>query len=144
MSWDDQRHGIGIGDNAWRRAARQPHGEHRTLAGLARRGDVAAHHARKLAADGEAQSSAAETLRCRGIGLSEFLEQLGLLLRRHSDAGIEHGELDPLAFIDHLAYPQRHLALLGEFAGIAQQVEQDLPQPHRVYRQGTEILRGFD
>ena len=34
--------------------------------------------------------------------------------------------------VGHLAHPQRHLALLGELAGIAQEIEQDLPQPHGV------------
>ena len=37
-----------------------------------------------------------------------------------------------------------HLALLGELAGIAQQVEQNLPQPHGVDSQGAEVLRGLD
>ena len=57
---------------------------------------------------------------------------LRLLLRRHADAGVGDGELDPVAAVADLARPQRHLALLGELAGIAQEVEQDLPQPHRV------------
>jgi hypothetical protein len=34
--------------------------------------------------------------------------------------------------------------LLGELTGIAQQVEQDLPQPHGVHGQRTEIGRGLD
>ena len=45
-------------DRGWR-AARQAHGEHRALARLARHRHVAAHHARELAGDGEAQA------RCR-------------------------------------------------------------------------------
>jgi hypothetical protein len=57
---------------------------------------------------------------------------------------IGHGDLDPVASVDELSRPQRHLALLGEFAGIAQQVEQDLPQPHRVHGQRPEVVRGFD
>jgi hypothetical protein len=61
------------------RAHWQAHGEHRTLAQLARHRDVAAHHARELARDGEAQAGAAETLCGRGIGLAEFLEQFRLL-----------------------------------------------------------------
>ena len=63
--------------------------------------EIAAHHARELAGDGEAEPGAAEALRGRGIGLGELLEQLRLLLRRHADAGIGHGELDPVASVDH-------------------------------------------
>src|SRR5215468_4103023 len=70
------------------RAARQAHRKHRTFAQLARHGHVAAHHARELAGDGEAETGAAEFLRGRGIGLAELLEQLYLLLRRHANAGI--------------------------------------------------------
>ena len=87
---------------------------------------------------------AAEALRGRGIGLGEFLEQLRLLLRRHADAGVGDGQLDPVAAVDHLARPQLDLALLGELAGIAQQVEQDLPQPHGVDGERAEVLRRFD
>ena len=58
-------------------------------------------------------------------------EQLRLLLRRHADAGIGDGKLDPAAAVADPARPQRDLALLGELAGIAQEIEQDLPQPHR-------------
>src|SRR6516164_2543909 len=55
---------------SWRLAPRQAHGEHRTFARLARHRDVAAHHARELAGDGEPEPSAAETLRGRGISLA--------------------------------------------------------------------------
>ena len=80
----------------------------------------------------------------RGIGLAEFLEQLRLLLRRHADAGVGHGDLDPIVPVDHPPDPQRHLALLGELAGIAQKIEQDLPQPHGVDGQLPEIFWGFE
>ena len=42
--------------------------------------------------------------------------------------------------VAHPAPAQRHLALLGELAGIAQQVEQDLPQPHGIDGEGAEVL----
>src|SRR5215831_3026288 len=79
------------------RAARQAHRKHRTSAQLARHGHVAAHHARELAGDGEAQTRAAEALSGRGVSLAELLEQLCLLLRRHANAGIDHRQLDPIA-----------------------------------------------
>ena len=46
--------------SALRHAARQTHSEHRTFTWLARHGHVAAHHARELAGDGEAEPGAAE------------------------------------------------------------------------------------
>src|SRR6516164_1914357 len=112
------------------RAARQTHREHRAFARLARHRDVAAHHARELAGDGEAETGAAETLRGRDIGLSELLEQLGLLFGGHADAGVGDCELDPVATVGDPARPQPDLAFLGELAGIAQQVEQYLLEPH--------------
>jgi hypothetical protein len=46
------------------------------------------HHAGEPAGDGKAQAGTAEVLRGRGIGAwLNSLEQLGLLLRCHSDAG---------------------------------------------------------
>src|SRR5215470_13522762 len=129
--------------------ARQPHGKHRTLARLARHRHIAPHHARKLASDCKAEARAAEVLSSRGIGLAEFLEQLGLaeacateilrgrgiglaelleqlglLLRRHADAGVGDGELDKATAIAHLACRKLDLARFGELARIAQEIEQ--------------------
>ena len=79
--------------------------------------------------------------RRRGVGLHEFLEQTADLLGAHADAGVGDGELDPRsAGIFDLRYAQHHLAGLGEFAGVAQQVEQDLAQPHAVGLYRTEGL----
>src|SRR5262245_58468687 len=96
--------------------ARQPHREHGALARLARHRHVTRHHARELAGDGKAEPRAAEALGGRGIGLAELLEQLGLLLRSHANAGVSDCELDPLAPVRHLAHPQSDLALLRELA----------------------------
>src|SRR5262249_31806312 len=108
-------------------AAWQPHGEHRALADLARNRHIAAHQARELASDGKPESRAPETLCSRGIGLGELLEQLGLLLRCHADPGVGDGKLDEAAAIAQLACPKLHLARFGELAGIAEEIEQDLP-----------------
>jgi hypothetical protein len=126
------------------RAARQPHREHRALARLARHGHVATHHARELAGDGEAEAGAAKALSGRGIGLAELLEQLSLLLRSHANAGVSDRELNPVATVGDPSRPQPHLAFFGEFAGIAQQVEQNLSQPHGVYCQCAEVLLGVN
>src|SRR6516225_6202553 len=102
------------------RAARQAYRKNRTFARLARHRHVAAHHARELAGDGKAEARAAEALSGRGVGLSELLEQLGLLLRSHADAGVGDGELDEVAAITHPACGKLDLARFGELAGIAQ------------------------
>src|SRR5262249_51029814 len=81
----------------------QPHREYRALAHLARNRHIAAHQARELAGDGQPEPGAAEALRSRGIGLGELLEQFGLLLRCHTDPGVGHGKLDPVASVCHPA-----------------------------------------
>src|SRR5262249_40864364 len=124
--------------------ARQSHREYRTFARLARHRHVAAHHACELAREGKAEPRAAEALSGRGIGLAELLEQLSLLLRSHANAGVSDRELDPVATVGELARPQPDLTFLGKLAGIAQQVEQDLPQPRRVHGQYAEVLLGID
>src|SRR4029077_6767454 len=80
--------------NVCARPSWQTDREYRPLARLTRRGHVAAHHACKLARDGESEAGAAEALRGRGIGLRELVKQLAHLLRRHADAAICHGKLD--------------------------------------------------
>src|SRR4029453_10867087 len=106
---------------------RQPHREYPTLAPLACHGHIAAHHARKLAGGGETQTGAAEALPGRDIGLGELLEQFRLLLGSQADAGVGHCNLDPVASVDESSRSQLDLALLGEFAGVAQEIEQNLP-----------------
>src|SRR5262249_61841527 len=122
------------------RAGRQAHCKARPSTRLARNRHIAAHQARELTGDGKAEPRAPETLCSRGIGLGELLEQLGLLLRGHADSGVGHGKLDRVASVCHPARPQRDLALLGELEGIAQQVEQYLPQPDGVDGEGAEVV----
>src|SRR4029077_11502316 len=43
-----------------------------------------------------------------------------------------------------LAHPQRDLAGFGELAGIAQEIEQDLSQPHGVDDERAETAVSFD
>src|SRR5215469_953117 len=125
-------------------APRQAYCEDRTLARFACYGHVATHHARELAGEGKAKPRAAEALSGRSVSLAELHEQLGLLLRRHANAGVGDGELDDGAAIAHLACRKLDLARFGEFAGIAQKVEQDLPQPHRIDGQYAEVLLGVN
>src|SRR5215831_2930042 len=126
------------------RAARQAHRKHRAFAQLARYGHVAAHHARELAGDGKAEAGAAEALSGRGIGPAELLEQLSLLLRSHADAGVSDRELDPVATVGDPAHPQPDLAFLGELAGIAQQIEQNLLEPQGIRSECPHVVMGLD
>jgi len=125
-------------------AGGHPHRKYRAFARFARHGHVAAHHARELAREGKAQSSAAEVLRGRGIGLGELFEQLCLLLRSHADAGVGDSELDEGTAIAHLACRKLDLAFFGELAGIAQEIEQDLLEPHRVRSERAQVLLRFN
>jgi hypothetical protein len=68
----------------------------------------------------------------------------GLLFRRHADPGVGDGELDEVAAIAHLVCRKLDLARFGEFAGIAEEVEQYLSQPHGVYGQSAEVLLGVN
>src|SRR5260370_309331 len=122
----------------------QAHREHRAFAQLTRHRHVAAHHACELAREGKAEPSAAEAVRGCGIGLAELLEQLGLLLRGHTDAGVGDGELDEAGAIAHPACRKLDLARFGELAGIAEEVEQYLPQPHGVHGQCAKVLLGVN
>src|SRR5262249_57132711 len=97
------------------------------------------HHARELARDSEPEPRAAEVLRGGGIGLAELLEQLCPLLRSHANAGVGDGELDEAAAIAHLACRKLDLARLGELAGIAEEIEQNLRQPHGVNAPCVEL-----
>src|SRR6516164_6068377 len=126
------------------RARRQAYRKHRALARLARHRYVTAHHARQLAGDGEPEPSAAETLRGRGISLAELLEQLRLLLRGHADAAVLDRKLDPAASVGDPARSQGDLTFLGKLAGIAEEIEQYLPQPHGVDGQCAEVLLGVN
>src|SRR5262249_56742878 len=126
---------VGVEGSSWRLcvlATRKAHREHRAFARLPRHRYVAAHHARELAGDGKAEPRPAELLRGRGIGLGEFFEQLCLLLRSHADAGVGDGELGEVAAIAHLACRKLDLARFGEHAGIAEEIEKNLPQTPRV------------
>jgi cation diffusion facilitator family transporter len=56
------------------RAARQTHCKDRTFAWLTRHSHIAAHHAREIAREREAEPRASEPVRGRGISLRELLE----------------------------------------------------------------------
>ena len=66
--------------------------EARALARLAFCPHIPAHQQGQLAADGQAQASAAIAARSRAVGLLEALEQAPHLLGRNADAGVAHLE----------------------------------------------------
>src|SRR5262249_49162505 len=98
----------------------------------------------ELAREGKAEPGPAEALSGRGIGLTELPEQLCLLLRSHANARIGDRELDPAASVGDPARPQPDLAFLGELAGVAEEIEQYLPQPHGVHGQCAEVPCGVN
>jgi hypothetical protein len=67
-----------------------------------------------------------------------------LLFGGQADAGIRDAKLDPIAPVRHLAHAQRDLAFFSELAGIAQQVEQNLLEPHGVRGERAQVLFRFD
>src|SRR5271165_2525598 len=97
--------------------------------------NLAAHQLEQLFRDGKTKPCAAEPARDRPVSLAEFSEQLLLHLRRHADAGIGHREPHPR---EPAAARRTHpdldgnAALVGEFDGIADEVEEDLAQPGRI------------
>ena len=118
---------------------RQAHGKHRTFAGLARHCHIAAHHPRQLAGDGEAEPGATEALRRREVGLGKLLEEFAccsgvmpMPVSATASSTKSRPSCSPFS-------PQLDLTFLCELAGIAEKVEQDLPQAHRVHGQCAEF-----
>jgi hypothetical protein len=66
------------------------------------------------------------------------------LLQCHPDAAIRDRELDPVLTVHHLSHPQRDLTLFRELAGIAQEIEQNLLEPHGIRVEFAQILLRFD
>jgi hypothetical protein len=94
--------------------------------GAAAHRQLAAHAAREVAADGEAEPHAVARLRERAVELDERLEDLGLPLRRDADPGVAHAHRDGVAVRLRL---ERHGAPGRRAADrVGEQVERDLAQ----------------
>ena len=99
--------------------------------------DLAVHECDELTADRQTQSGAAKAPGDRAVGLRELLEQPRAHLFRHADPGILHFEA-------HAPWPtgaaglarhgrlHRDAALFRELDGVADEIDQDLPQARRV------------
>ncbi len=116
---------------------RQDDREGRTLSGLARDGDRAAHQLHQALADRQSQAAAAEAACRGGFGLRERHEQAGERFRRHADAVVldDKAQDGRVAVGRHganagVATPSRVAA--AELDGIADQVDEHLAQARRV------------
>ena len=126
--------------------------ERGAFAGIALDPDLAAHQFGQAFADRQAQAGAAVVAGGGGIHLLEGLEQPVLPVQRDADAGVAHREMQQplLRVADETRCPARgrtgccagraprpgdfddHLALVGELDGVADEIDQDLPQPGHV------------
>ena len=80
---------------------------------------------------------AAEPACRRTIALAEGLEDRTLFIGRNADAGIAHREVQNALLADLLEAIDAHedFTLFGKFDGVAQQVQNNLPQPSGVAQQ---------
>ena len=110
---------------------------------LALEPDAAAHHLHQAPRDRQPQAGAAVAARGRAVGLRERVENRRLPVGGHADAGV--GDLDMQDRIGRGALrkiqPHDHLALLGEFDRVADQVDQHLLQPQPVAGEMVGHLR---
>src|SRR6185369_14071621 len=105
-----------------RRRQRQPDGERRAVAGLARHDDRAAELLREAPHDVEPQTGTAEAARLGAVGLAELLEDRVLVLRLDADAGVAHLDVERAALGGGL---DAYVALLGELERVADEVPDD-------------------
>ena len=126
------------------RARRQPDGEAklRALAELALGVELAAHQLHEAARDGEPEAGAAVVPGDRWIRLREGLEDRRDALWGDADAGVRHGETEPLARLG--GHAQADPPLRRELHRVRQEVHEDLPQPRCVADHARRHLRGDD
>ena len=58
--------------------------------------------------------------------------------------GVRDGEFDPIPAVRDLAHAQRDLAFLRELAGMAQEIQQNLLEPHGISGDGAQVLLAID
>ena len=104
--------------------------EHAALAEAAAHQQVTFHGADQALGNGQAKPRSAIFARRRAVGLGKLGEQAPELFRRHADAGIFDvaATVTSRIVILNSNDAQTHMAVLGEFDGIAQQVDQDLAE----------------
>src|SRR5262245_45125019 len=118
--------GLSRRDDAFRCAGWKAKGEVRSALGSTFDRNFAVEQVGEMLAHGEPQSSATVLLRVR---LIEILEKARNGLWRNADPTVLHRDEDLITRpLPQALGPQNHLAVLGELARIAEQVDQDLPQ----------------
>ena len=92
--------------------------------------DIAPHHGNQTAANGKAKPGSAKPARGGIVGLAKGLKQAFRLFLRQTDAGVFHFKADgnEVAVLSGQRGFKRHMAVLGKFHGVAQQVQQNLAQ----------------
>ena len=117
----------------------QPDRKNGALANLALHPDVPLHHLNEAVSNGESQAGAAILAGNGGIRLGKLLKQVLLLPGRDANPVVADLELNPVSILDlDLLHVHGDAAVVRKFAGVAQQVEQDLADlgdigPHHVH-----------
>ena len=79
------------------------------------------------------------------VGLRELLEEAAKLFLRHPDASVGHSEDQPFGgSVSFAPGCKTYLALLCEFARIAEQIQEHLTHPGQVRLHHTNIRRTVD
>src|SRR3954471_18242095 len=117
-----------------------------TYAGLTVSPDFAIHHLDQAFGNGEAEPGTAVLSRGRCVGLRKRLKQPSTLLGCHAYPSVTDREFELHAICELLLYAgsYEHLAALGEFDRVADQVDEDLAEAHGItYQVGRDlVLRG--
>ncbi len=122
----------------------QGNSEDRAVAHFTGKTDLSLHHLDKLPDNGQTEARSAKTAGGGIIGLGKGLENALLRLLVDTDAGIGHLDLQLHRLIRCLLSPQphNHLAAFGELDRIAEQIQQDLPQPPGIPHQAPGEIGG--
>ena len=116
--------------------------EARAFAWLAINADFASHQRHQSTANRQSKAGAAVLPRSRAVELGELFENMLLGVLRDADAGVLHADAQMAMsggfFVQAGAH--QHLALLGEFGGVVDQVADDLTQAEGVAAQAATDL----
>ena len=117
----------------------QREGKAAALPQRAGHGQLAAHQMHQTATDGQAQAGAAKAPRGRGLCLGKTFKNSLQAVSGNANARIAHGKLHAHPLRPGLQELQshHHLAALGEFDGIARQIQQHLLQAQIIAAQNA-------
>src|SRR5580658_5967341 len=99
---------------------------------LALHPDASVHHLDQTAGDGQTETGAAKSSGERAVYLGECIEDQRLFFGWNPDSCIAHGEVQRLPFLGRPFDRDRDAAPLGELDGVANEIDQNLPQPSRI------------